>query len=103
MDVLLSFSIPEIQHRLKSGELSVREVTEAYLKRIEEADTKTHAYLSVDREGALKRAQALDERIAHKEDIGILGGIPVAVKDLLCTENWKTTAASNMLKYYIPP
>ena len=102
-DTLLDFAIPELQSRYASGELSVREVTEAYLARIEDVDEKTNAYLAVDREGALAQADALDARIKAKENPGILAGVPVAVKDLVCTRGLKTTAASNILKDYVPP
>lgn len=100
---ILGFSIAELHTRYASGELTAREVTQAYLHRIQEVDQDIHAYLLVDEEGALAQADAIDAKLQAGEDIGLLGGVPIALKDLICTEGITTTAASNILKDYVPP
>ncbi|MCA9387567.1 MAG: Asp-tRNA(Asn)/Glu-tRNA(Gln) amidotransferase subunit GatA [Candidatus Andersenbacteria bacterium] len=100
---ILEFTIAQLQQRYASGELTAREVTQAYLDRIKEVDGKVKAYLTVDEEGAYKQADVIDAKLAAGDDIGLLGGIPIALKDLLCTKGLKTTASSNILKEYVPP
>ena len=93
----------ELRQKLDAGELSSRELTEAFLKRIEQLDGTLGAYLTVAAEEALEQARAFDEARANGEAIHPLGGIPVAVKDNLCTRGLRTTAASRMLENWVPP
>jgi aspartyl-tRNA(Asn)/glutamyl-tRNA(Gln) amidotransferase subunit A len=89
--------------RMDRGELTSQEITSAYLDRIEQVDSKTGAFLSVDREGALKQAAAVDAKRKAGQPVGALAGVPVGVKDVLCTNGQKTTCASRMLENFIPP
>ena len=89
------FTIHEASAKLKSGELKSADLTEACFDRIEEVDEKTKAFITLTKDAALKQAKAQDTT-GNKQSI--LSGIPVAIKDIICTKNVKTTAASNILK-----
>ncbi len=93
----------ELLAGLQAGELTSRELTAAYLARIEAADPELGAFLSVDAETALARADRIDRRRAEGKPLGVLGGLPVAVKDILCTAGWATTCGSRMLEQFVPP
>src|SRR3569833_2559988 len=80
-------------------EVSAVEVAEAHLDRISAVDDRVHAFLHVDREGALRTAEAVD----RGEVTGPLAGVPVAVKDVLATRGVPTTAASKILEGWKPP
>jgi len=88
---------------LNSGEFTSVELTTAFLDRIEQHDGRINAFLRADRESALSRAKEIDTRRAAGEKLGLLGGLPVAVKDLLCTAGETTTCASRMLENFRPP
>ncbi|MFO7736532.1 MAG: amidase, partial [bacterium] len=95
-------TISELLEKLKKKELSARELVTSCLERIEETDKDLHAFITVDGEGALRRAEEED----RKRDTGrhkMLSGIPVSVKDLLCTSSMTTTCGSQMLKNFVPP
>lgn len=96
-------SITEHASALSQGEYSSRELTEAFLERIADTDRKIGAYITVCRERALSLAEQSDARRARGEILGILDGIPYALKDNICTEGIRTTCASRMLADYIPP
>jgi aspartyl-tRNA(Asn)/glutamyl-tRNA(Gln) amidotransferase subunit A len=93
----------EIGRRIAARELSSCEVTTYFLDRIEAANAQIKAFVYVDRERALKRAQQVDERIAAGELRGPLAGVPVAIKDLLCEQDVPTTCGSRMLENFRPP
>jgi len=91
----------KIRDAVNSGEVSAREVAAAALKRIEEADGKLGAFLTVEPERILARADEIGRTV--KEGALPLGGVPVAVKDNICTRHLRTTCGSGMLQNYIPP
>lgn len=95
-------TIHEAHVRLSAGETSAVELTEALLARIRSVDETVKAYLTVMEEPARRQAQAADERRAAGED-GPLLGIPLAIKDVLCTKDAPTTAGSRILAGFIPP
>ncbi|MEU4686384.1 Asp-tRNA(Asn)/Glu-tRNA(Gln) amidotransferase subunit GatA [Streptomyces xinghaiensis] len=86
-----------------SGTLTAVEVTEAHLARIEAVDEKVNAFLHVDREGALARARAVDEKRERGEKLGPLAGVPLALKDIFTTEGVPTTVGSRILEGWLPP
>jgi aspartyl-tRNA(Asn)/glutamyl-tRNA(Gln) amidotransferase subunit A len=95
-------TIHEAHKLLKSKKLSSVELTKACLERIKEVEPKLKALVSITEELALKQAQKADQRIA-KGDIEPLTGIPVVLKDILCTRGIRTTCSSKMLENFIPP
>ena len=95
-------SVLEIREKLRNKELSSREITEYYLERIERIDSRIRAYLTVSREEALAQAEAADEKLARGEDLPLLG-VPLSVKDNICTRGIRTTCASRILENFVPP
>jgi aspartyl-tRNA(Asn)/glutamyl-tRNA(Gln) amidotransferase subunit A len=88
---------------ISSGEASAVEVATAHLDRIGAVDERVHAFLHVDREGALAAARQVDEQRAKGAALGPLAGVPVAVKDVIATKDVPTTAASKILEGWKPP
>jgi aspartyl-tRNA(Asn)/glutamyl-tRNA(Gln) amidotransferase subunit A len=96
-------SIRELHKHLVSKERSAVEITQEALDRIQALEPKLHSFLSVTADRALEQARAVDAKIAAKEEIGLLAGIPIGVKDNICTKGIRTTCASRMLENFIPP
>ncbi len=96
-------SASELALLLTHGEVSSKEITESVFNRIEERETTVHAYITTNREDALKQAEMADARLQKNEKISLLDGIPVAVKDNMCTRGIRTTCGSRILENYIPP
>ncbi|RSM69868.1 Asp-tRNA(Asn)/Glu-tRNA(Gln) amidotransferase GatCAB subunit A [Actinoplanes sp. ATCC 53533] len=88
---------------ISGGDASAVEVATAHLDRIAAVDERVHAFLHVDRDGALAAARAVDEKRAKGEELGPLAGVPVAVKDVIATRGIPTTAASKILEGWRPP
>ncbi|AQW53602.1 Asp-tRNA(Asn)/Glu-tRNA(Gln) amidotransferase subunit GatA [Streptomyces violaceusniger] len=103
MTDLTRLTAAEIAARIASGEVTAVEVTEAHLARIEAVDEKVHAFLHVDREGALAQARAVDEKRERGEELGPLAGVPLALKDIFTTQGIPTTVGSKILEGWIPP
>ncbi|HIK29802.1 MAG TPA: Asp-tRNA(Asn)/Glu-tRNA(Gln) amidotransferase subunit GatA [Oscillatoriales cyanobacterium M59_W2019_021] len=96
-------SIRELHHQLVSKERSAVEITQEVLQRIEALEPKLHSFLCVTAEAALEQARRVDAKIAAGEEIGVLEGIPVGVKDNMCTQGIPTTCASRILENFVPP
>jgi len=88
---------------IAASEVSAREVTEAHLARIAEVDPEVHAFLHVDRDGALASADQIDGRISAGEQLGPLAGVPLALKDVLTMRGVPTTCGSRILQGWRPP
>jgi aspartyl-tRNA(Asn)/glutamyl-tRNA(Gln) amidotransferase subunit A len=95
-------TIHEAHQLLKDKKLSSVELTKACLKRVKEIEPKVKAFVTVTEELALSQAEKADKRIA-KGDINPLTGVPVVIKDVLCTKGVKTTCSSKMLENFVPP
>jgi aspartyl-tRNA(Asn)/glutamyl-tRNA(Gln) amidotransferase subunit A len=95
--------IKDLHKKLINKEITAVELVEEYLSRIENLDKAIFAYLTVTKELALEQAKKVDEKIANGEAIGILEGIPGAIKDMICVKGTRTTAASKILDNYIAP
>jgi len=96
-------SATRLNRLFTAGELSAVEITEATLRRIEEVDPQVRAFLTLTADRALERARKLDSRRRSDSDLGPLAGVPVAVKDNMCTDGVRTTCASHILESYTPP
>ncbi len=96
-------TVGELAARYRSGETTPSEVVQTYLRRIEVLDPKMRAYLTVTRESALAQAAAADKRFQAGKPLGPLDGIPLAIKDVICTKGVRTTCASKILEPFVPP
>ncbi len=92
-----------IRQDVASKKTSALEVAQRYLARTEAIDPKVRAFLSITKDAALAQARALDEKLAKGGKPGLLAGVPVALKDNLCTTDAPTTCASKILETYRPP
>lgn len=99
---LYSKTLSEIAKDIKNKKVTIKEVLDSVYKRIEEVEPKVGAYITLTKNEAYKRAEKLQEKLDKGEDIGILGGVPIAIKDNICTKNVKTTCASKMLENFEP-
>ncbi|MFI5301197.1 MAG: Asp-tRNA(Asn)/Glu-tRNA(Gln) amidotransferase subunit GatA [Polyangiales bacterium] len=103
---LLDSSVVDIAAAVKSGRVSAREITDRVLHRIarDQADPQgTQAFLDVDGARAIAQANAVDEKRARGEALGPLAGVPIGLKDVLCTRDAPTTCGSKILEGYRPP
>ena len=92
-----------IAEKVKSGEWSAVEILDKYLSQIEQHESEVHAFNTVLEDEARDAARETDRRIASGETLGPLAGVPVAVKDNLCTKGIRTTASSRILENWKPP
>ena len=100
---MLNQSARAIRDGVVSGRFSAAEVCRAFLARIETTNPSLNAFTLVAAERALAKADEIDRRRSAGETLGVLAGVPVAIKDNLCVKGMRTTAASRMLERYIPP
>ncbi len=99
---ILTHTATELAQLIKKGHISAVEATEATLTQIEKEEKLINAYVTVDRENALKRAAKVQEKIVSGYALGPLVGVPIAIKDNICTEGVRTTCASGMLREFVP-
>ncbi len=97
-----NLTLTELRTALRQGEMSSVAATKAMLDRIVDVDNELQSYLTLTDELALEQAKAADERLAKGESTPLLG-VPVAVKDIICTEGVPTTAGSKILEGFVPP
>ena len=100
---LVETSATEQLERLRQGDITAVELTQAYLDRIAKIDAKVGAYLRVESETALAQAADVDARRKAGKPVGKLAGLPVAVKDVLCDRATLTTCGSRMLENFRAP
>ena len=103
MSRLRSLSAREAAKKIRSGELSAVEYVEVALSRIREVDDRIHAFLTIMEQDARAKAKEIDAKAKKGEPLGRLAGVPVALKDNLCTRGAPTTCSSRMLQDFKPP
>lgn len=101
MDIL-SYTVVGLAQAIKEGKTTAVEAMQAVLAKIEEVENIIHAYVTIDKVAALKKAEEVQKRIEAGELTGSLAGVPVAIKDNMCTEGMLTTCSSKMLEHFIP-
>lgn len=99
---IMSLTAVELGKKIKTGEISVREAAKAALDAIEKKEVSVHSFVTVDYDGALARAKEVQKQINEGSLTGPLAGVPVAVKDNMCTEGMLTTCSSKILGNFIP-
>ena len=95
-------SAAQLARMLRKGNTSSREITESVFRRIDGREQAVNAFITISRETALKQADQADKRFKSNEKPPLLNGIPIAVKDILCTRGIRTTCGSNILNNFIP-
>ena len=100
---LIKTPATQLHTLIRDKQVSSREVTEAFLRQIQSVDNELKAFLTLTPELALTMADAVDKKVARGETLGPLEGVPIAIKDNICTESIPTTCSSNMLKGFLPP
>lgn len=93
----------ELREKLINKEISAREIVESHFNRIEKMENDINAFITLTKEDALKTADRIDEKVKNGEKLGLLAGIPIALKDNISTKDIRTTCGSKMLENYIPP
>ena len=99
----MNLTIDELHRLYASGEAKPSEIIRAALEQIEQRNERLNAFLTINREGALQRAAAMDADISATIKDQPLAGVPVAVKDNMCTAGLRTTCGSRILGNYVPP
>ena len=104
----MSSAIPEatasqLLSKQEAGEWTAVEIATAFLDRIKEHDERIKAFLHVDRAAALRQAESVDQKRKKGQPLGRLAGLPVALKDVICTRGQPTTCGSRILEKFVPP
>ena len=99
---LMSLTAVELGRKIKEKEVTVEEAVTAALDAIEKREAQVHSFVTVDREGALKRVKEVQAKIDAGELTGPLAGVPVAIKDNMCTKGLLTTCSSKILYNFVP-
>ncbi len=101
MDIL-EYSAVELSAAIREGRITATDAMEAVLARIDAREKDINAYVTIDREQAMRAAAEAQAKIEKGELTGLLAGVPVAVKDNICTQDLLTTCASKMLAHFVP-
>ena len=99
---ILSLTAVELGRAIKEGRTTAEDALEAVLEKIEQTETEIHAYVTIDKEAAHERAVTVQKKIEAGELTGPLAGVPVAIKDNICTEGMLTTCSSRILENFVP-
>ena len=96
-------TIHELRDKIKNKEVTIKAVLDDVFSRIEAVEPKVEAFVTLNKEYAYKKAEELQARLDNGENIGILGGLPVAIKDNMCMKDTLTTCSSKMLSNFVSP
>ena len=99
---LMSLTAVELGQKIKNKEVTVKEAVEESLRRIDALEKDINSFVTVDKEGALKQAEEVQKKIDSGELTGPLAGVPVAIKDNMCTKGLLTTCSSKILGNFVP-
>jgi aspartyl-tRNA(Asn)/glutamyl-tRNA(Gln) amidotransferase subunit A len=100
---MINLTAHELLASLNKGDITAESLTQRYLDAIRRVDVNIKSFLSVDESAALEQARQIDAKRKRAEKLGPLAGIPVAVKDVICTRGQRTTAGSKILPNFVPP
>lgn len=100
---ILDYTAVQLANKIKAHEVSAIDATKAVLEQIDKTENEYNCYVTIDKEGALKQAEEIQKRIdAGELQESPLAGVPVAIKDNMCTEGMLTTCSSKILGNFIP-
>lgn len=100
---IVELTVHELKEKIKNKEITITQIVQAYIEKIEEREKEVEAFVTIQKEEALQKAKEIDEKIAKGEEIGELTGIPIGIKDNICTKGVRTTCSSKMLEDFIAP
>ena len=99
---ILDLTALELGKKIKAGEITSLQATEAVIKQIKAVEEQVHSYVTLDEEGAMKRAKEVQAQIEVGTLTGPLAGVPAAIKDNMCTKGMRTTCSSKILENFVP-
>ena len=99
---ILDLTALELGKKIKAGEITSLQATEAVIKQIKAVEEQVHSYVTLDEEGAMKRAKEVQAQIESGTLTGPLAGVPAAIKDNMCTKDMRTTCSSKILENFVP-
>lgn len=99
---ILDLTALELGKKIKAGEITSPQATEAVIKHIKAVEDQIHSYVTIDEEGAMKRAKEVQSQIEAGTLTGPLAGVPAAIKDNMCTQGLRTTCSSKILENFVP-
>lgn len=100
---IIDLTVHELKEKLKNKELTVEEITRAYIDRINEKEKDVQAFITILSDEALEKAKKIDKEKNEGKELGEYSGIPIGLKDNMCTKGVKTTCGSKMLENFISP
>ena len=100
---LQNLTVHELQEKLAKKEISSKQIVESYIKQIDEKEADVKAFVTLTKDEALKKAEQVDEKIQKGEITSSLAGIPIGIKDNICTKGVRTTCSSKMLENFVSP
>ena len=100
---LYELTVHELRDKLAKNEITAEEITKSYIKRIEEKEPEVKAFVNTTLDEALKAAKEADKKRQAGEEVSELAGIPIGIKDNICTKGVKTTCSSKMLENFVSP
>lgn len=100
---ITELTVHELKEKLASKEITIPEITKAYINRIHEKEKDIGAFVTVLEENAMNKAKEIEEKVNNNEIKGNLAGIPIGIKDNICTKGIHTTCSSKMLENFISP
>ena len=103
MPKLNELTAKEITEKIREKEVTAEECVLSVLERIQEVEGRVRAFVTLVKEEALRKAREIDEKASKGKPLGRLAGVPVAVKDAICTKGIRTTCSSRMLENFVPP
>ncbi len=100
---ITNLTVHELQEKLKNKELTSYDITKAYADRINEKEKDVQAFITLLTDEAMEKAKEIDKKRENGEEVSQFAGIPIGIKDNICTKGIKTTCASKMLENFISP
>lgn len=100
---ITELTVHELQDKLKNKELTITEITKAYIDRINEKEKDVQAFVTTLTDEAVKQAEEIQSKVESGEITGEFAGIPIGIKDNMCTKGVKTTCSSHMLENFVAP